>query len=114
CSSEPPAARRGAGSGGVFWRLGPASRTAVRAAHAEGEEAVHGSISPWVAFVQHRGSRASTLLLAQRPDHVLPWFLRASDYVGARPALAWDTALTIARGETATTALAALLPDTDL
>lgn len=112
--SPATAGRRGAGYGGVFWRLGPASRTAVLAAHGEGEEAVHGSISPWVAFVQHRGPRVSTLLLAQRPDHVLPWFLRASDYVGAGPALAWDTPLTIARGETATTELAALLTDTAL
>lgn len=110
---ESPATsgRQGAGYGGIFWRLGPATTTTVLAAHGEGADAVHGSLSPWVALVQHRGTRAATLVLAQRPDAVRPWFLRASDYPGAGPALAWDRPLVIPAGETLVVALGAALID---
>lgn len=109
--SPATAGRRGAGYGGLFWRLGPATTTAVIGAHGEGAEAVHGSISPWVAFVQHRGPRVATLLLAQDPEHVMPWFLRANDYVGAGPALAWSTPLRVESGATLTVSLSAVMLD---
>lgn len=103
--------RRGAGYGGLFWRLGPATTTTVIASHGEGGDAVHGSVSPWVAFVQHRGPRVATLVLAQDPQHVLPWFLRASDYVGAGPALAWQTPLRVRRGQRLDVGLGAAMLD---
>lgn len=109
--SPATAGRRGAGYGGIFWRLGPATTTTVIGAHGEGEQAMHGSISPWVALVQHTGPRAATLVLAQRPDEVRPWFLRASDYVGAGPALAWDAPLRVNAGDTLVVELGAALVD---
>ena len=109
--SPATAGRRGAGYGGLLWRLGPATTTTVIGAHGEGPDALHGSVSPWAAFVQHRGPRVATLVLAQDPDRVLPWFLRASDYVGAGPALAWSTPLRVPRGETLTVRLGAVLLD---
>ena len=109
--SPATAGRRGAGYGGIFWRLGPATTTTVVAAHGEGQDAVHGSISPWVALVQHRGPRAATLVLAQRQDDIRPWFLRASDYAGAGPALAWDTPVRVAAGESLVLDLGAALID---
>lgn len=112
--SPATAGRRGAGYGGLFWRFGPATTTAVIGAHGEGEEAVHGSISPWLAFVQHRGPRVATVVLVQRPSHVLPWFVRASDYVGAGPALAWDREMLIPCGQSATIELAAVVVDDEL
>ncbi|WP_241681015.1 DUF6807 family protein [Pseudactinotalea terrae] len=109
--SPATAGRRGAGYGGLFWRLGPATTTTVMGSHGEGPDAIHGSISPWVAFVQHRGPRVATLVLAQDPDHVLPWFLRASDYVGAGPALAWSSPLQVGNGATLTVSLGAVMLD---
>jgi len=109
--SPATAGRRGAGYGGIFWRLGPATTTTVIAAHGEGQDAVHGSISPWVALVQHRGPRAATLVLAQRPEDVRPWFLRASDYSGAGPALAWDSPVRVAAGDSLVVELGAALVD---
>ncbi|WP_420114411.1 DUF6807 family protein [Pseudactinotalea sp.] len=109
--SPATAGRRGAGYGGLFWRLGPATTTTVIGAHGEGADAVHGSISPWVAFVQHRGPRVATLVLAQDPEHVLPWFLRADDYVGAGPALAWSSPLRVPPGEILTVSLGAVMLD---
>ncbi|WP_420110914.1 DUF6807 family protein, partial [Pseudactinotalea sp.] len=66
---------------------------------------------PWVAFVQHRGPRVATLVLAQDPEHVLPWFLRADDYVGAGPALAWSSPLRVPPGEILTVSLGAVMLD---
>ncbi len=81
--------RAGAGYGGILWRLGTADGTTVLSAGGAGEAVAHGSTSPWVAFVQRRGARAVTLVLAQ-PGPALPWFLRATEYDGACPAVAWD------------------------
>lgn len=91
--------RVGAGYGGVLWRLGTADSRQVLSAEGEGEDRAHGSTSPWVAFVQHHGTEAVTLVLAQTGP-VLPWFLRATEYDGAGPAVAWDRTRTLAHGET--------------
>lgn len=82
--------RVGAGYGGILWRLGRSERTVVLSAGGTGEDVAHGSTSSWVAFVQHRGARVATLVLVQ-PEPALPWFLRATEYDGACPAVAWDT-----------------------
>ena len=91
--------RVGAGYGGILWRLGTADSRQVLSVEGEGEDRAHGSTSPWVAFVQHRGAEAVTLVLAQTGT-VLPWFLRATEYDGAGPAVAWDRTRTVAQGET--------------
>ena len=90
--------RVGAGYGGILWRLGTADDRQVLSAGGTGEERAHGSTSPWVAFVQHRAASVVTLVLAQ-PTPALPWFLRATEYDGAGPAVAWDTPRTVAQGE---------------
>ncbi|MFC8599982.1 DUF6807 family protein [Isoptericola sp. NPDC057191] len=107
--------RPGAGYGGVFWRAPIAGSTVVLSAAGEGEEHAHGSTSPWVAFVQrhhdpYAEDRSTTLLIAQTspPRH---WFLRAADYPGAGPALAWDTPLRVPAGGTVETGIVAALVD---
>lgn len=91
--------RVGAGYGGILWRLGTADSRQVLSVAGEGEVRAHGSTSPWVAFVQHRSAETVTLVLAQTGP-VLPWFLRATEYDGAGPAVAWDRTRTVAQGET--------------
>jgi hypothetical protein len=81
--------RTGAGYGGFFWRApGSATDRQVFTEDAEGEDAVHGSTSPWLAMA----SADWTLVFVQRED---PWFVRVVEYPGAGPALAWDTPLLI-------------------
>ncbi|MET8384219.1 DUF6807 family protein [Streptosporangium canum] len=81
--------RAGAGYGGFFWRApGSARDRRVFTEDAEGEDAVHGSRAPWLAM----SSAGWTLVFVQRAD---PWFVRAVDYPGAGPALAWDTPLLV-------------------
>ncbi|MEV6863289.1 DUF6807 family protein [Streptosporangium subroseum] len=81
--------RAGAGYGGFFWRApGSAADRRVFTEDAEGEEAVHGSTSPWLAMA----SADWTLVFVQRDD---PWFVRVVEYPGAGPALAWETPLLI-------------------
>ncbi|WP_369988140.1 DUF6807 family protein [Streptosporangium sp. 'caverna'] len=81
--------RAGAGYGGFFWRApGSAADRQVFTEDADGEEAVHGSTSPWLAMA----SADWTLVFVQRDD---PWFVRVVEYPGAGPALAWETPLLI-------------------
>ena len=42
--------RDGAGYGGLFWRLPPGAAPRVRTPTAEGEQATHGSVAPWLAW----------------------------------------------------------------
>ncbi|WP_329005384.1 PmoA family protein [Kribbella sp. NBC_00709] len=104
---ESPATsgREGAAYGGIFWRL-PAAETTVLSADGEGLDAAFGSVSPWLAFVQGD----VTLMLVQ-PDDVRPWFLRVEGYVGACPALAWDSPLTLQPNQELSLSLTALLLD---
>jgi LacI family transcriptional regulator len=46
-----------------------------------------------------------------QPGPVLPWFVRASEYLGAGPALAWERARELAPGERLACALDALVLD---
>ncbi len=107
--------RPGAGYGGVFWRLPAAASTLVLSAAGEGEELAHGSTSPWVAFVQrhtdHQGGERPTTLLLTQTSPARHWFLRAGEYPGACPALAWDTPLRVPAGGTVETGVVAALLD---
>jgi len=109
---ESPATngRPGAGYGGIFWRLPSADATTVLGEGLVGEDAVHGSSSPWLALVQRREQATTTLLLVQ-PTDVRPWFVRVREYVGAGPALAWDAPLGIAAGDALSVGLAAVVVD---
>ncbi|GAA1717253.1 PmoA family protein [Isoptericola hypogeus] len=107
--------RPGAGYGGIFWRAPVAQDTRVLSAAGEGEELAHGSTSPWVAFVQRHHDpydedRTTTLLLAQTSP-ARHWFLRAAEYPGAGPSLAWDTPLRVPAGGTVETGIVAALVD---
>ena len=94
-----------------FWRLGPSTSSTVFGPGLTREHEVHGSTAPWIAFVQHGADRAISLVLVQHPDLVLPWFVRAEEWFGAGPALAWDTPRHLAHGQTLTTGLAGIAVD---
>lgn len=103
--------RPSAGYGGIFWRLPSADVTTVLGAGLVGEEAVHGSLSPWLAFVQRREGATTTVLLVQHPEQLRPWFARVAEYVGAGPALAWDQVVDVADGDRLDVGLAAVVVD---
>ncbi|MBB6119940.1 DUF6807 family protein [Nocardiopsis algeriensis] len=93
--------RPGAGYGGLFWRapLGERPPAVTGPDGLEGEEALHGSRAPWLSLAGHTTSGAPwTLLFTQPGDHTDPWFLRAREYPGLGPALAWDTRLPLPQG----------------
>ena len=73
---------------------------------ARSEEAVHGTVAPWVAWSADFGagpgiSGPATVIVASADatSHAEPWFVRVSDYPGLGSALAWDRALIIAPGQ---------------
>ncbi|MEU8800416.1 DUF6807 family protein [Spirillospora sp. NPDC048819] len=83
--------RTGAGYGGFFWRAPKDSPgLAVFTGEASGEEAVHGSVTPWLALT----SDAWSLVFVQTAG-LDPWFVRVAQYPGVGPALAWDKPLTV-------------------
>nr|WP_307106037.1 DUF6807 family protein [Arthrobacter globiformis] len=96
--------RENGGYGGFFWRLPPTSGARVRTASAEGEDAVHGSAAPWLAWSgvfraagkPGPGEEATLVFLAspQAPD---PWFVRMSGYPGVGLSLAWHEPLLASR-----------------
>src|SRR5699024_8624972 len=94
--------RPGAGYSGLFWRLPDGDETRILVAEGQGEGLAHGSTGE-ALIVQRRHGRAwSSLVLVQDAEtqgRVDPWFVRASDYVGIGPSLAWDQARDVARGE---------------
>ncbi|WP_084079463.1 DUF6807 family protein [Demequina sp. NBRC 110057] len=102
--------RAGAGYGGWFWRLPLTASALVLSAAGEGEEAAHGSRSPWLAFVQEHEGAATTWLAVQH-GQPRPWFVRAAEYPGAGPALAWDAPLEIPAGGTIEIGLTTVLLD---
>ncbi|WP_159944491.1 MULTISPECIES: PmoA family protein [unclassified Nocardiopsis] len=93
--------RPGAGYGGLFWRA-PVAEAPPRVLGAdglEGEKALHGSRAPWLALSgTDRAGARWTLLLLQPGEHTDPWFLRAEEYPGVGPALAWDERLPVPEG----------------
>src|SRR5699024_7029570 len=83
-------------------RPGAGYSTRILVAEGQGEGLAHGSTGE-ALIVQRRHGRAwSSLVLVQDAEtqgRVDPWFVRASDYVGIGPSLAWDQARDVARGE---------------
>ncbi|GIG21429.1 transcriptional regulator [Cellulomonas chitinilytica] len=103
--------RPDAGYGGLFWRLPSADVTTVLGDGLVGEAAVHGSTSPWLAFVQRREGTTTTVLLVQPAGQVRPWFARVAEYVGAGPALAWDRVVDVPAGGRVDVGLTAVVVD---
>lgn len=78
----------------------------VRTPSTRGEEAVHGTVAPWVAwsasFAGPTGGAAAeaTVALAAADESSAgdPWFVRVADYPGIGAALAWDRAVAASPG----------------
>ncbi len=92
----------GSGYGGFFWRLPVNSSPRVFSSTAEGEPSVHGSVSPWLAWTGEFDGGPATLVFGAPSESADPWFVRYSDYPAVGSALAWDTAVELAEGESLT------------
>ena len=97
--------RIGGGYGGFFWRFPACERVEVFTAEARGEEEVHGSVAPWVAwsadFEAGPGVSGPATIIIAAPDAAQagePWFVRVRSYPGLGSALAWDQPVVIAPG----------------
>lgn len=99
--------RAGAGYGGIFWRF-PFAAATVFSEAGDGEQAVHGAVSPWLAIVDRPAGSGSVLLVQHG---AAPWFVRVEEYVGAGPAVAWDTPRAVPRGGELRLGLTALVLD---
>jgi hypothetical protein len=89
--------RVGAGYGGFFWRFPACEEVEVFTAEARGEDEVHGSLAPWLAwsadFAAGPGISGPATIVIAAPDAAAagePWFVRVRDYPGIGSALAWD------------------------
>ena len=99
--------RVGGGYGGLFWRLPACDDVDVFTPNARGEEGVHGTVAPWLAwsadFTAGPGTSGPATVVVTAADAVRsaePWFVRVSDYPGLGSALAWDSPLALAQGQT--------------
>ncbi|WP_248758793.1 DUF6807 family protein [Pseudarthrobacter sp. SSS035] len=97
--------RVGGGYGGFFWRLPECSGARVWTPSEAGESAVHGSVTPWLAWSGGftggtfdggtdvgavRDGGAATLVFVAAADSTDPWFVRVDGYPGVGQSLAWD------------------------
>jgi hypothetical protein len=89
--------RIGGGYGGFFWRFPACEDVEVFTTEARGEDEVHGSVAPWVAwsadFAAGPGVSGPATIVIRAPDASAagePWFVRVSSYPGLGSALAWD------------------------
>jgi predicted dehydrogenase len=97
--------RIGGGYGGFFWRFPACDNVDVFTAVARGEDEVHGSLAPWLAwsadFAAGPGISGPATIVIAAPDAAAaaePWFVRVRDYPGVGSALAWDRPATLAPG----------------
>jgi hypothetical protein len=98
--------RVGGGYGGFFWRFPGCDNVEVYTAHARGEDEVHGSVAPWVAwsadFAAGPGLGGPATIVIAGPGSAAadePWFVRVRGYPGIGSALAWDSPTVISRGD---------------
>lgn len=95
--------RHQGGYGGFFWRLPACSGAAVWAPAEYGttlrsEAAVHGSVTPWLAWSGTFGTGGgpasaggpATLVFVAAEGSTDPWFVRVDGYPGVGQSLAWD------------------------
>ncbi|MFJ6538893.1 PmoA family protein [Paenarthrobacter sp. NPDC091711] len=111
-SSSAVKGREGAGYGGIFWRFpsgdGPAG---VLCSQGTGTETAHGSLSPWLVVTTRQHGRDVSVVLAQNPAELRPWFVRTEGYVGAGPAVAWSEAARADRNRPLKLSLHAVIHD---
>jgi predicted dehydrogenase len=98
--------RERAGYGGLFWRLPACGDADVFTESTDGEDAVHGSTSKWLAwtadFSAAPGVTGPATLVVRAGDAVSArdrWFVRQRDYPGIGSAVAWDAPTVIAAGD---------------
>lgn len=95
----------GGGYGGFFLRLAPCTDAVVMTPDAEGEQAVHGRVAPWLSWSATFASRGesparASIVVAAAPEAPKdPWFVRMSGYPGIGSALAWEQAVELGEGE---------------
>lgn len=99
--------RAGAGYGGLFWRapIGAAPPLVLGPGGARGEGALHGSRAAWLALCGGDGAAPWTLVFHQPGGRTDPWFVRAREYPGVGPALAWQERLALPAGRVLVRAL---------
>lgn len=105
--------RIGGGYGGFTWRFPSASDVDVRTGRAAGEDAVHGTVAPWLAFSALFGDGEATVALAGDDDRTCedPWFVRVDAYPGVGSALAWEDALRLDVGASITVSFRGAVAD---
>jgi predicted dehydrogenase len=98
--------RPGGGYGGFFWRLPRCTRPSIFSADAEGEDAIHGLVSPWLAWsARFEGSVTSTgdatlVFVADDEQSAQdPWVVRNTAYPGIGSAVAWEERVNIPDGD---------------
>lgn len=90
----------GAGYGGFFWRAVADGEPGVCTPNAEGEEAVNGSVDPWLALTGVApGGGAYTLVFAGLGPGDR-WFVRTAMYPGVCVAYAFDRPAVVPAGGT--------------
>lgn len=110
--------RENAGYGGFFWRFPACAGVEVRTLSARGEEAVHGSVAPWIAwsadFAAGPGESGPATIVVTAPEAYAaeePWFVRVTGYPGLGSALAWDRSLTLGAGDSLTRRFEVVMAD---
>jgi predicted dehydrogenase len=103
--------REAGGYGGFFWRLPPVENAVIRTASATGEDAVHGSRAPWLAWSGEFSGRHATLVFTAPPEADDPWFVRSAGYPGVGSSLAWDAAVDLQPGESLTRTVSVTIAD---
>lgn len=124
--------REGGGYGGFFWRLPPCRVHRIHTPDADGEGAVHGHWSPWLAWhanfdvpfpaIDSTGtddtsmptSRDATLVFVAPPEAADPWFVRNSSYTGVGSALAWESPIAMTADEPVTRTIRVIIADGEL
>ncbi|WP_214403969.1 PmoA family protein [Pseudonocardia lacus] len=107
--------RTGAGYGGLFWRLPPATEPRVRAGDAVGEAAVHGLVAPWLAWTEHGPDPFTLALVATDAATAAdPWFVRVAGYPGIGSQLAAEDPVRVPPGGTVRRGWRALVADGSL
>ncbi|HET9563863.1 MAG TPA: DUF6807 family protein, partial [Mycobacterium sp.] len=97
--------RIGGGYGGFFWRFPACDNVEVFTDQARGEDEVHGTVAPWLAwsadFAAGPGISGPATIVIAAPGAAAaaePWFVRVRDYPGVGSALAWDRPVILAPG----------------
>ncbi|MDP9936197.1 putative dehydrogenase [Paenarthrobacter nicotinovorans] len=114
------------GYGGFFWRLPAVADATIWTPEARGEDAVHGSVAPWLAWsgTFDAGTAGSahvtddpglghpaTLVFLASPQAPEPWFVRHEGYPGVGLSLAWDSPVSTEPGRSVHRTVRVLIVD---